>query len=184
MFSNRRKSAILELHSKQVIDKNTGKITIERITYEAWQRDASETIRKYLGTDTKFYTDFIALKIINIPIQQKPTDQELALEYERMAQANVILSDCIVFLNNGGYLYRRPILFGWLPVTAQVTIFGVFGTLMYNIGHNTVPEKQTFEAEYKDCQQAVKNLSYESDSLRKVITRMQNESTPEKPKPE
>ena len=161
----------------EVVDEKTAKITIERIAYEAWQRDASETIRKYLGTDTKFYTDFIALKIITIPIQQEPTKQELALEYEQITQANVIISDCIEYVANGGHLYRRSSLFGLLPVPAQVTIFVAFGTLMYNIGHNMVPEKQTFEVELKECQESLKQVSNDNDSLRKVILGMPVDSS-------
>lgn len=163
-LQKRQIDAILILQEQNAFDK-AGKPVIDRYQYEGWQQLTGEYIKKFLGKDSKFYTDFTELKLLVVPIQNKPSEKELALELWNLTQANGILQNCIIYIAKFKYLYREPSLFGLLPITGQISL-AIFGaTLFFYIGRFTVPEKPTFEHELKECRKSVELLMQERDTL-------------------
>jgi len=164
-FLQKRQIAAIDILKEQNAFDKEGKPVFDRYQYEDWQQLTGEFIKKFLGKNSKFYTDFIELKLLVVPIQNNPTKEDLAMELWNLQQANSTLQNCIIYIAKFKYLYREPSLFGLLPIPSQVAI-GLAGmTLFFSIGYYTIVNKPTFVNEYKDCNRNYNVLQVRYDSL-------------------
>lgn len=183
-LARKQVKAIRILKEQNVFDPTTGKPTIDRYYYHQWQQLTGEYIQHFLGKDSAFYKDFTEIKLLQVPIEAKPTEKELALEQWELQRANTTLMNCIIYISKFKYLYRKPSLFGLLPVTGQISIAVASLMLFFYIGKFTVSEKITFESEYRQCKETNEILKHLNDSLILVTNRPHetpNDSTNNQP---